>query len=205
MQETGVRSPIQEDPPAAEELSPRATTTDPGLQSPCVSNTGACVPCMLCSATRAATVVRNPCIAAREKPTQQQRPSITQNKINRLKIFFNILKKVPLGLAGSQSFTDQNSLVLGQCSFLETLGLCVSDHSNQPNSVSCSRRTTSISSLLSVRCQSLCLEITYSSSQAFHVACLQSWGVKSLILQVSATSSSGASLCCLQSGKVLHF
>ena len=104
MQETGVRSPIQEDPPAAEELSPRATTTDPGLQSPCVSNTGACVPCMLCSATRAATVVRNPCIAAREKPTQQQRPSITQNKINRLKKFFEYFKKSPTGLSWFSEF-----------------------------------------------------------------------------------------------------
>ena len=69
-------------PPAAEELSPCASTTDPGLQSPCVSNTEARMPCILCSATRAATAVRNPCIATRDKPTQQQRPSKAQNRIN---------------------------------------------------------------------------------------------------------------------------
>ena len=54
-------------PYATEQLSPCATTGEPGLWSPC-------------SAAREATAMRSPLTASREKPEQPQRPSTAKNK-----------------------------------------------------------------------------------------------------------------------------
>ena len=73
-------------PHAAEQLSPSATTTEPGLWSPETTTAKALVPQSLRSTIRGATTTRSRCIATRDylplatTGKKQQRPRIAENK-----------------------------------------------------------------------------------------------------------------------------
>ena len=91
MQETWDRFLVWEDPHAAEQLSPCATTTELALQSPGAASPEARTPQRLCSMTGEAPTARNlgpatiaqpPISEIREKSVQQQRPrNLPQPKI----------------------------------------------------------------------------------------------------------------------------
>ena len=55
-------------PHALEQLSPRATSTEPVLQSPGAATAKARVPWSLCSTIKEATAMRSPCVATESSP-----------------------------------------------------------------------------------------------------------------------------------------